>query len=102
MLCRGKRRYRMYFVFIVARAQIYREGISALFASSDIFEVSGSATCISASRDIQAHAMVVDYSAISAGLLAQYCRSLTERPPIIVFGVPDNLNVALALLEAGA
>jgi DNA-binding NarL/FixJ family response regulator len=46
--------------------------------------------------------MIIDYSAASPGLLAQYCRFRTARPPIVVFSVPDNLNVALALLEAGA
>ena len=92
----------MYSIFIVARVQIYREGITALFASSSKFEVSGSAICLSASMSTDAHAVIVDCSAISPGLLAQYCRSRTEQSPVIAFGVPDNINVALVLLEAGA
>jgi two-component system nitrate/nitrite response regulator NarL len=92
----------VYSVFIVARVQIYREGIAALFASNSKFEVSGSAMCLSASLDAPANAVIVDCSAMSPSLLAQYCNSRTECPPVVAFGVPDNINVALALLEAGA
>jgi two-component system nitrate/nitrite response regulator NarL len=92
----------MYSIFIVARIQIYREGIAALFTSSGRFEVRGTATCLSAALHTRAHAVVADCSIISPRLLTQYWHSRSERSPIIVFGVPDNINVALALLEAGA
>jgi DNA-binding NarL/FixJ family response regulator len=92
----------MYSIFIVAQVQIYREGLAALFASSNRFEVSGSATCISAALDIDSNAVIVDYPSTSLWVLTQYYHSRMEQSPIIVFGIPDDINVALTLLEAGA
>ena len=91
----------MYSIFIVARVRVWREGMSALFASNGKFAVSGSATRISALPDTDATALVVDCSATPPRVLEQYCLSHATHPPIIAFGVPDNMNAALALLEAG-
>jgi DNA-binding NarL/FixJ family response regulator len=92
----------MYSIFIVARVQIYREGLTALFASSDRFEVSGSATCISVALSVESNAVIVDYPSTSLSVLSQYYHSRMEQSPIVVFGVPDDINVPLTLLEAGA
>jgi DNA-binding NarL/FixJ family response regulator len=91
----------MYSIFIVARVRVWREGMTALFAANGKFSVSGSATHISALPETDATALVVDCSATSPRVLEQYCLSRATHPPIIAFGVPDNLNAALALLEAG-
>ncbi|MFC7724196.1 response regulator transcription factor [Nocardioides sp. GCM10028917] len=91
----------MYSIFIVARVRVWREGITALFASNGKFVVCGSATRISAVLETDATALVVDCSATPPRVLEQYCLSRGTHPPIIAFGVPDNMNAALALLEAG-
>jgi two-component system nitrate/nitrite response regulator NarL len=92
----------MYSIFVVARIQIYREGVTALFASSDAFAVVGSASFINDSLEARADAVLVDCSLMSPGLLADYCRLRSDQSPVIAFGVPDNINTVLALLEAGA
>jgi DNA-binding NarL/FixJ family response regulator len=89
-------------VFIVARVQIYREGLAALFASSDEFLVTGSAEGLSASVGCGADAVLVDFAAATPPLLTHFCASRSDRSPIVVFAVPPNLSLVLALLEAGA
>jgi two-component system nitrate/nitrite response regulator NarL len=91
-----------YSIFVVARIQIYREGLTALFASSNAFAVVGSASCINDSLEARADAVLVDCSLMSPELLANYCRLRSEQSPVIAFGVPENINTVLALLEAGA
>ena len=91
----------MYSIFIVARVRVWREGMTALFASNGRFVVSGTATRISALPETNATALVVDCSATPPRVLEQYCLSRATHPPIVAFGVPDNMNAALALLEAG-
>jgi two-component system nitrate/nitrite response regulator NarL len=92
----------MYSIFVVARIQIYREGVTALFASSSAFSVVGSASCVNDSLETHADAVLVDCSLMSPGLLSNYCQLRSEQSPVIAFGVPDNINTVVALLEAGA
>jgi two-component system nitrate/nitrite response regulator NarL len=92
----------MYSIFIVAGIQIYREGLTALFASSGGFSVVGSSSCLNDSLATHADAVLVDCSQMSPGMLANYCRLRAAQSPIIAFGVPDDINTVLALLEAGA
>jgi DNA-binding NarL/FixJ family response regulator len=89
-------------VFIVARVHIYREGLASLFASSDEFIVAGSAELLTASAACGADAVLVDFAAAAPPELTHFCASRRDRSPIVVFAVPANLSVALALLEAGA
>jgi DNA-binding NarL/FixJ family response regulator len=91
-----------YSIFVVTPIQIYREGVVALFGSSAGFSVVGSATRVRDSLVTGADAVLVDCSFMPPGVLAGYCRARTEQSPIIAFGVPDDVNTVLALLEAGA
>lgn len=93
----------VYSIFVVARIQIYREGVAALFGASERFAVVGSATSINASLLVtKVDALLVDCSALSPILLASYFHARDEHPPVIAFGVPNNMNLVLGLLEAGA
>lgn len=89
-------------VFIVARVHIYREGVAALFASSDDFIVAGSGERLTASAGCGADAVLVDFAAAGPPKLKHFCSSRRDPSPIVVFAVPANLSVALALLQAGA
>jgi len=89
-------------VFIVARVHIYREGLAALFASSDEFIVAGSAERLTASSACGADVVLVDFAAAAPPKLKHFCASRRDCSPIVVCAVPANLSVALALLEAGA
>jgi DNA-binding NarL/FixJ family response regulator len=89
-------------VFIVARVQIYREGLIALFDASEEFMIAGSADHLSASNECSASVVLVDFAAATPPMLTHFCASRTSDSPIVVCAVPANLSVALALLEAGA
>lgn len=89
-------------MFVITPIRIYREGLVALFSSSARLTVTGSATRVGDSLLTGADAVLVDCSLLPPGVLAGYCRERTEQSPIIAFGVPDDMNTVLALLEAGA
>ena len=86
-------------VFIVARVQIFREGLAALFASSEEFIVAGSAEHLSGSSTCGADVVLVDFAAAAPPTLTHFCASRHDRSPIVVFAVPANLSVALAFYK---
>lgn len=91
-----------YSIFVVTPIQIYREGMVALFSSSERLIVVGSAISVSDSLTTSADAVLIDCSLMPPGVLAGFCRERTEQSPVVAFGVPDDVNTVLALLEAGA
>ena len=89
-------------IFVVARISIYREGLAALFAPGRELFVCGSGTTLAAARGSKADIVALDCSESSPEILSICGHAPADMPPIVALGLPNNLNVALAYLEAGA
>lgn len=97
------RSYKCTSVYIVAEVTIYREGLSAFFASLGDCDVVGSAATLTSSPAEIPDVYVVDCTDMTpSDLLAQ--RTVVDRKevPIVALGLPDSPAVVLAFLEAGA
>jgi two-component system, NarL family, nitrate/nitrite response regulator NarL len=89
-------------IFVVARISIYREGLVALFGRGNDFVVCGSAATLAAARACGADLVVLDCSDSSPNILSICGHAPADMPPIVAVGLPNNLTVAVAYLEAGA
>lgn len=90
-------------VFVVAEVTIYREGLCAFFAAKESCEVVGSATSLSESPSVACDVLVIDCAHVAPSSIDLHRAAADPGAiPVVVLGLPDNLNVALAYLEAGA